>query len=106
MFTPCAPIRTIRHVVVILGLYPMRASRFLLVPFVASLMALASCTETTTGPGVGSGNLLEATVNGTKLTFDVTSDDLGFNTYTVATTEARFLGPMVGESRKSITVRA
>jgi hypothetical protein len=84
----------------------MRASRYLLVPLAASLLVLFSCTDNATGPGVGSGNLLEASVNGTKLTFDVASDIIGFNTYTAATNEARFAGSAVGATSKSLTLRA
>jgi hypothetical protein len=75
----------------------------MIVPFAA---LLASCADAVTGPGVGSGNLLEATVNGTSTTFDVVSDISGFNTYTAISNEARFAGPVVGNTSRSITLRA
>jgi hypothetical protein len=84
----------------------MRAFRFLLAVLAASfLLPLNSCTEAPTGPGVGPGNILEATVNGTKLTIDVGSDIANFNTYTVASHEVNFGGTVVGTPSKTITAR-
>jgi len=78
-----------------------------MVPLAASLvMLISSCTETTTGPQIGPGNILEATVNGTKLTFDVATDAANFNTYTIATNEARFAGPLVSAPATTLTLRA
>lgn len=85
----------------------MRASRLLMIPLAASLvMLVSSCTENATGPQVGPGNILEATVNGTKLTFDVATDAANFNTYTIASNESRFAGPLVGTPGTTMTLRA
>lgn len=83
----------------------MRPSRRSLWPFALLLAAVvSSCTDTTTNPGVGSGTSMAATVNGTRLTFDLV-DVAGFNTYTVATHEGRFGSTLVGSPSKTITVR-
>jgi hypothetical protein len=86
----------------------MRASRLLMVPLVASLvMLISSCKDNTTGPiQVGPGNILEATVDGRKLTFDVASDAANFNTYSVSSNETRFAGGLIGTPGTTMTLRA
>ncbi|HVZ40738.1 MAG TPA: hypothetical protein VHI13_15770 [Candidatus Kapabacteria bacterium] len=63
----------------------------LLLPPLALATLLGSCADSTLGTGIGSGTVLEATLNGTVISFDLT-DVAGYNTYTIASKETRFGG--------------
>ncbi len=79
----------------------MRAYRFALVPLAAALL-LSACTEDTTGPDVGSGNELEATVNGQNLVLNLTP---GASTYDSRTKQVFITGTLVGTPSKTVLLR-
>lgn len=83
----------------------MVITRRAILPFIlAALAVLPSCTETATGPTVGSGDILDATVNGTPLSLDLV-DATDFNTYDVALHQTHFGGTLTsGNTTKTITV--
>ncbi len=83
----------------------MPCTRFLWLASALMLgMMVASCTDSVTNPQVGSGTLLDASVNGTAVSID--PDEVGgFNTYTTSTHEVRVGGTLTGSTSKTITLR-
>lgn len=83
----------------------MRPVRRSLVLFTAmATLAFASCTENVTNPPVGSGEELEATVNGTAISLDLLGST-DFNIYTASSQEVRIGGSLVGSPTRTITLR-
>jgi hypothetical protein len=68
-----------------------------------ALLTLGACKEDTVGPGPGSGNYLEATVNNSKLSFaiDLTASPASYDT---AAHRVSFNGTIVGSPTKTVQI--
>lgn len=78
----------------------MRAYRFALVPLFTGLL-LGGCTEEVTGPGIGSGTELVATVNGQRLEMNINTDP-STTYYDSTLKQGYFSGTLVGTPSKTI----
>ncbi len=79
----------------------MRAYHLALVPLVTALL-LSACTEDTTGPDVGTGNELKATINGQTVVWDVSSLA---STYDVGSKQVLFGETLTGSPSKTVLLR-
>jgi len=78
----------------------MRIHRSALAPLAAALI-LSACAEDTTGPGVGSGTTLEATVDGQRLELNINTDP-STTYYDGSLHQAYFSGTLVGSPSRTI----
>jgi len=69
-----------------------------------ALLTFNACKETTVGPTTGSGNVLEATVNDTKLSFDLDLSPLSPASYDTTLHRVSFNGTIVGTPSKTVSV--
>jgi hypothetical protein len=79
--------------------------RFLSIALLAlPLLLLQSCDENITGPGPGSGNLFEATIDGEKLTIPLAVIGNAVPRYDTVAQQVSFGGTAFGPPNKTVTV--
>lgn|GEM_PF-1967589 len=83
--------------------YTMRASRSTLALLAVGLLGLSSCTDDTVGPGVGSGTEFEATIRGTKFSFDPNSS-IDEPSYDASLNRADFSATIVGDTTRTLSI--
>jgi hypothetical protein len=81
----------------------MRASRSLFALLALGALALSSCAEDTTGPSVGSGTTLDATIRGAKVSFDP-SASISPPAYDASNTRATFNATVTGDTIRSLNI--